>query len=172
MIRLETERLLFRDHEAIDLEPYCEMESDPRYRWPQRVHPRAELERSFREGWLPPKPMGLLATVFKPEHRFIGRCGLYPKRSDDNEIIPGQACLAFYLARPYWGRGLATEAGRAFINYGFKELGLSRIEAGADTKNLASNRVLQKLGFACIQSGEGGGNSWHLYELRLETATT
>ena len=48
------------------------------YRAPQRVHPRAELERS-----------------------------------DDGEVIPGEARLAYYLARPYWGRGLATEAGRA-----------------------------------------------------------
>jgi ribosomal-protein-alanine N-acetyltransferase len=30
--------------------------------------------------------------------------------------------LAFYLARAYWGRGLATEAGRAFVNFGFNEL--------------------------------------------------
>ena len=58
MLRLETERLLFRDHEERDLEPYCEIESDPEYRWPQVVHPRAELERSFREGWLPRKAMG------------------------------------------------------------------------------------------------------------------
>ena len=57
---LETERLLFRDHEDADIEPYCEMESDPEYRAPQRVHPREELERSFREGWLSPKPMACL----------------------------------------------------------------------------------------------------------------
>src|SRR5215475_8979377 len=87
---LETERLLFRDHEDADMEPYCEMESDVEYRAPQRVHPREELERSFREGWLPPKPMGLLATIYKPEGRYIGRCGLYPCRGDDGEVIPGE----------------------------------------------------------------------------------
>ena len=166
MIILETERLLFRDHEESDLEPYCEMEADPEYRRPRRVHPRAELERSFREGWLPRKPMGLLATVFKPDGRYIGRCGLYPNRGEDDKIIPGEARLAFYLARPYWKRGLSTEAGQAFIRYGFKELGLSRIEAGMNAKNAASIRVIEKLGFVWIRSGEGGGNSWHDYELR------
>jgi RimJ/RimL family protein N-acetyltransferase len=169
MTILEIERLLFRNHEEADLEPFCEMEADVEYRWPQKVHPRSELERSFREAWLPAKPMGLLATVFKPDNRYIGRCGLYPNRDDDDRIIPGEARLAFYLARPYWRRGLATEAGHAFIEWGFKTLRLSRIEAGANASNVASNRVLQKLGFVWIRSGEGDGNSWHDYELRNPT---
>ena len=163
---LETERLLFRHHQESDLGPFCEMESDPVYRSPQRVHPRAELERSFREGWMQPKPLGLLATVFKPEDRYIGRCGLYPRRNDANEVVPGEAVIAFYLARPYWGRGLATEAGRAFVQYGFRQLGLTRIEAGMNVKNLASIRVVEKLGFVWVRSGEGGGNLWHEYEIR------
>jgi len=163
---LETELLLFRPHQESDLEPFCEMESDPVYRSPQGVHPRTELERSFREGWMRPKSMGLLATVYKPEGRYIGRCGLYPLRNDANEVVPGEALIAFYLARPYWGRGLATEAGRAFIAHGFGQLGLSRIEAGINAKNLASIRVIEKLGFSWVRSGEGGGSSWHEYELR------
>ena len=163
---IETERLLFRDHVEADLEPFCEMESDAEYRCPQKVHPRAELERSFRECWMVPKPMALLATIFKPEGRYIGRCGLYPNRGEDDVVIPGEARLAFYLARPYWGRGLATEAGRAFIQRGFGVLGLSRIEAGANASNAASNQVLRKLGFKLIRSGQGGGSFWHDYELR------
>ena len=174
MIILQTERLLFRHHEEADLDAYCEMMADPEFRRLSGGRPlsREEAEKSFRsivigqEVWLRPKPLGLWATVFKPEGRYIGRCGLYPCRGDDNEVIPGEGVLAFYLARPYWGRGLATEAGRAFIEFGFRELGLSRIEAGANTLNLASNRVLQKLGFVWVRSGEGGGNSYHDYELR------
>jgi ribosomal-protein-alanine N-acetyltransferase len=166
MIILETERLLFRDHEEADLQPFCEMEADPEYRWPQRPRSREEAEATFHEVWLPRKPMGLLATVFKPEGRYIGHCGFYPRRGEDNGIIPGEARLAHYLARPYWGRGLATEAGRAFIRRAFSELGLSRIEAGVNAKNLASIRVVEKLGFVWVCSGEGGGNSWHRYELR------
>jgi ribosomal-protein-alanine N-acetyltransferase len=163
---LETERLCFRQHQESDREAYCEMESDPEYRWPQVVHPRDELERSFSQTLVPVKPFGLLATVFKPEGRYIGRCGLYPLRNEANEIAPGEANIAFYLARPYWGHGLATEAGRAFIEYGFGQLGLSRIEAGMNAKNLASIRVIEKLGFSWVRSGEGGGSSWHEYELR------
>ena len=165
---LETERLLFRNHIAADLDAFCEMESDAIYRRPQQVHPRSELERSFWESVSPPKAMGLLATVFKPEDRYIGRCGLYPNRNDVGNVIPGEAVLAFYLARPYWGRGLASEAGRAFVKYGFEILGLWRIVAGADVENLASNRAIEKSGLVYTHSGGGedGGNRWHAYELR------
>ena len=166
-VKLETPRLLFRDHEPADLEPYCEMESDPIYRWPQAVHSREAHERSFRETWLRPKAMGLFATVYKPDSRYIGRCGLYPYRNDSNTIVPGEAQIAFYLARPYWGRGLATEAGAAFVAHGFEVLGLHRIEAGINLRNGASIRVIEKLGFTWVRSGggEGGGDRWHDYEL-------
>jgi ribosomal-protein-alanine N-acetyltransferase len=174
MIVLETERLLFRDHIPADFEPYCEMEADPVYRAPQRVHPRAELERSFWESVLPPKAMGLLATVFKPDERYIGRCGLYPHRNDQGEIIAGEAVLAFYLARPYWGRGLASEAGRAFVDYGFTKLGLTRIVASASVENVGSNRAILNSGLVFTHSGgrEHGGPGWNAYEARKPLAAT
>ena len=164
MLRLESARLLFRDHVPDDLEPYCAMESDPEYRWPQPVHPRAELERSFRSTWLPPKPMGLYATVYKPDGAYIGRCGLYPARTDDGTLRPRVATLAYYLARPYWGRGLATEAAQAFVAHGFGALGLTCIQAGVNARHAASIRVLEKLAFVRVRSGEGGGEAWHDYE--------
>jgi ribosomal-protein-alanine N-acetyltransferase len=167
MIVLETERLLFRDHEEGDLDDYCEMMADPEFRRLSGGLPlsREEAEKSFRN-FLAPQPLRPLATVFKPEGRYIGRCGLYPHRDDDNVLVPGEAVLAYYLARLYWGRGLATEAGRAFVEHGFRELGLSRIVAGANAANIASNRVLVKVGFVWVRSGEGGGSAWHDYELR------
>lgn len=164
MIRLDTERLLFRDHEPGDLEPFCAMETDALYRAPQKVHPRAELERSFRETWLPAKPMRLLATVYKADGRYIGRCGLYPARGPRDEIIDGEARLAYYLARPYWGRGLATEAARAFVAYGFDTLGLRRIEAGVNARNAASIRIIEGLGFRRIGTAECAGAGYD-YEL-------
>jgi len=169
---LETERLLFRYHEPPDLDAYGEMMAEPEFRRLCGGRPlsREEAETSFRHilAHSSPelKPMTLLATVYKPEGRYIGRCGLYPHRTDANEVIPGEGVLAYYLARPYWGRGLATEAARAFLDYGFKELGLSRIVAGANVLNVASNRVLQKIGMVLMYTGEGGGNAYHDYELR------
>ena len=164
MLRLETERLLFRDHELGDLDAYCELESDPIYRAPQRVQPRAELERGFSNGLLRPKDLGLFATVFKEDGRYIGRCGLYHFRNPQGETRTDEALIGFYIGRPYWGRGLATEAGRAWIRYAFEVLGLRRIEAGIAADNVASLRVVEKLGFRWLRSG-GAGTRWHDLEL-------
>ena len=156
---------MFRDHEPDDIEPYCAMESDPLYRAHQTVHPREELERSFRQTWLPRKEMGLLATVFKEDVRYIGRTGLYPHRTEGGVIVPQEATLAFYLARPYWGRGIASEAGAAFVEHGFRDLGLLKIHAGMNTANKASIRVIEKLGFTWVRSGGNAVTQWHDYEL-------
>lgn len=165
MVRLETARLILRDHQPEDLEPYCEMESDQVYRAHQPVHPREELERSFKNSALPRKEMGLLATVLKEDGRYLGRTGLYPHRTEAGVIVPREATLAFYLARPYWGRGIATEVGRAFVEHGFTDLGLVKIHAGMNAANQASLRVIEKLGFSWVRSGEDGSIQWHDYEL-------
>lgn len=54
--------------------------------------------------------------------------------------------LAYWIGRPFWGRGYATEAARAVLRYGFGELKLNRIFAAAMTANPASSRVMAKLG--------------------------
>jgi ribosomal-protein-alanine N-acetyltransferase len=55
--------------------------------------------------------------------------------------------VGYDIGRPWWGRGLASEAAAAIVRYGFSVLGLHRIEAGVLPENVASVRVLQKLGF-------------------------
>jgi len=54
--------------------------------------------------------------------------------------------LGYVVARDYWGRGIATEATKAVIDFGFKVLDLKRIEALCDPRNIASARVLEKCG--------------------------
>ena len=166
VIYLETERLLFRDHQLGDLKNYCAMESDPVYRAPQIVHSRDEIERSFRETVLKPKALGLRATVFKPDACYVGRCGLYPFRTEAGDLVPGEAFIAFYIARPYWGRGIATEAGQAWVRHGFDTLGLQRIVAGVNAANIASTRVVEKLGFRWLRSGGDHLTRWNDFELR------
>jgi ribosomal-protein-alanine N-acetyltransferase len=70
----------------------------------------------------------------------MGRCGL--------QIIPdtGEVEIDFLLGRPFWGQGFASEAGRASLNYGFEQLSLNQIVGIVHPKNIASQRVLEKLG--------------------------
>jgi RimJ/RimL family protein N-acetyltransferase len=64
----------------------------------------------------------------------------------DIETDHGQAELSFWIGRPFWGRGYASEAAAALIRHGFDSLGLNRIYAHHMFRNPASGCVLQKLG--------------------------
>jgi RimJ/RimL family protein N-acetyltransferase len=168
MIVLETKRLLFRDHTLGDLEPFCAMQADPEVRRYVGGKPRTRTaaEEKFRTVYLPAVSdrKGMWATVFKPEGCYIGYCGVYP-RSGPAGPTPDEGVLAFYLARGFWGRGLATEAGRAFIDFGFAVLNLSRIMASVEVGNEASVRVLNKLGFAWVRREKGEVRSYDEFEL-------
>jgi RimJ/RimL family protein N-acetyltransferase len=69
-----------------------------------------------------------------------GVVGLHVKRDDDI------AEIGYWIGKPYWGRGYATEAAREVMRFGFEKLGLNKIYAGYFTRNPASGSVLRKLG--------------------------
>lgn len=64
--------------------------------------------------------------------------------------------------RKHWGRGFASEAARAALNYGFTSLELNEIFASADGGNAASIRVLTKAGFKFVEQfdSEGAQHDW------------
>ncbi len=87
--------------------------------------------------------------------RHKGRCGLYPRFSFGGGTVTGEAALAFYIAREFWGRGLASEAALAFVRFGWEGLHLSRIVASVEVGNDASARILEKIGFNLIATERG-----------------
>jgi len=158
--------MLFRDHQLADQEAYCEMESDREYRFPSSRSPASGTGAGFSRSLAATKADGAIGNGSQSHGFLYWSVRHLSMPGSDDQIIAGAARLAYYLARPYWGQGLATEASRAFVDYGFRDLDLSRIEAGVNANNVASIRVLQKLGFKWILSGEGDGNTWHRFELR------
>jgi [ribosomal protein S5]-alanine N-acetyltransferase len=64
----------------------------------------------------------------------------------DIDAEHAQAELGFWIGKPFWGRGYATEAGAALLRFGYKSLELNRIYAHHMVRNPASGRVLLKLG--------------------------
>jgi RimJ/RimL family protein N-acetyltransferase len=69
----------------------------------------------------------------------IGACGIVTQ-----DRMPE---LGYWLGVPYWGKGYATEALHAAIDYGFTDLGHEALQAGSRVTNPASRRVLEKCGF-------------------------
>jgi RimJ/RimL family protein N-acetyltransferase len=175
MIFLETERLLFRPHRREDEPAFIRMHTDPRVRryaggpaWSGEI----ALQR-FQTEYLgkPYKTYGLWAAVLKmeskgkenEEEKFIGSAGLRFVRA-------GEASLGLYFAPFYWGRGFGTEAGRAFVDLAFDRLELSRVVADVEKGHTASERVLQKVGFAKVREEviPGGSRIICHYELPLK----
>ena len=62
-------------------------------------------------------------------------------------VVSRRAELGYALGRPFWGSGYMHEALEAFITYAFETLGLNRLEADIDPRNLASAKTLERLGF-------------------------
>jgi ribosomal-protein-alanine N-acetyltransferase len=101
---------------------------------------------------------------------FLGWCSL--TRWD-----PGNrsAAIGFCYAEDAWGHGYATEAARALLQWAFDTMDLNRVQAEVDTRNAASARVLEKLGFVqegtlredCVVDGEVS-DSWVFGLLRRE----
>jgi len=169
LIVLETERLLFRPHQPNDLEAYCAMEMDPDVRRfvGGAPRPRESAERRF---WAEVEAnashrLSLWAAVYKPEDRYIGRCGVYPDLGQNGEELPGIGKLSYFLMPAYWGQGLATEAGTAFVRFGFEELGLTRIRSTVQAGHTASIRVLEKIGFTLAKAEIGEHRSFCHYEI-------
>ncbi len=72
----------------------------------------------------------------------VGTCSLFYFH-----LASRRAEIGYALGRPYWGAGYMHEALRALVGYAFREMGLNRLEADIDPRNLASARTLERLGF-------------------------
>ncbi|MCH8155497.1 MAG: GNAT family N-acetyltransferase [Proteobacteria bacterium] len=140
-----TERLRLRGWRRDDAPALAAMNADPevmRYIGSGAKLYAEALERA--ESLVRERPgdgLGLWAIEESATGVFHGWAGLIPL--DDTEEIE----LAYRLAKSSWGRGIATEAARPLLAYGFDELRLARIAAVTDPENRASRRVLDKLGF-------------------------
>jgi RimJ/RimL family protein N-acetyltransferase len=83
-----------------------------------------------------------LAIERSADGLFIGWCALSNWNPDYRS-----AMIGYCLAEAAWGHGFATEAAGAVLQWAFATLDLNRVQSGADTRNHASERVLEKLGF-------------------------
>lgn len=104
--------------------------------WPYTVRDAEAFLASPKD---PVLPSFLIFERTHAEPRLVGSCGLGRRPS-------GAVELGYWVGRPFWGRGFATEAGRALIDIA-RALGLRQLEASHFIDNPASARVLDKLGF-------------------------
>jgi RimJ/RimL family protein N-acetyltransferase len=156
IIILETRRLLLRRQIMEDLDALWALYSNPEITRYIPDAPRSRDEAQEELEWHmrghPRYPeLGLWATIHKETGKFIGRCGLLPWTIDGQREVE----VAYTIARDFWGQGLATEAARSILGYGFTQLHLSRLICLIDPENIASQRVAEKIGMTLEKKVDG-----------------
>lgn len=153
---LETSRLLLRPLTLDDLDALARLYRDPDIRrfFPEGILTEAQTKEEL--DWIinvyyGQYGFGLWATVHKTMGQFIGRCGLIPWTLEGRQEVE----VAYMLDKAYWGQGLATEVAQAIRDYGFTQLGLSRLICLIDPDHTASQRVAEKIGMTLEQSLDG-----------------
>jgi ribosomal-protein-alanine N-acetyltransferase len=142
MSELETERLRLREFRQSDLPVVAG--------WDETLHAEEFLEfcfRSYREWGMGPWAMVLKETPLKQAGVIVGNCGFCRIRYEQAaETFEHSGEVNYYVARQYRGQGLATEALRTVLKFGFGELRLTRIQGRCAPENVSSERVLLKAG--------------------------
>ena len=147
-MKITTERLVLREFGENDWRAVLDYQRDPLYLryYPWEDRSQADVRDfvdMFRE-WQAEQPRRRfqLAIVLREGGRLIGNCGI--RRKPDNQW---EADIGYELAPHHWGHGYATEAARAMVDFGFRDLSLRRISSWCIADNEASARVLERLGF-------------------------
>jgi ribosomal-protein-alanine N-acetyltransferase len=146
-IELVTPRLLLREFAADDVDDLHAMDGDARVMrfLANGLAPRTRDEcaaalRRMGERYREQPGYGLLHARTRDEGRFVGGCGLFALADG------GDVEIAYRLPVACWGRGYATEMARAVLAHGFDTLRLPRIIGLTWPENVASQRVLERIG--------------------------
>lgn len=145
--RLETERLILRDFRLEDTEAVHAYGSDPEVTqympWgPNRPEDTAAfIARALEQKTTWPRLELGLALELKSEAQVVGAIALHLR-----DLRHSTMEIGYVLRRDLWGKGLVSEAARALMAMGFEQLGLHRITAACDVRNVGSYRVMEKLG--------------------------
>lgn len=149
---LLTDRLRLRQIREDDAEALCAYYADEQvtkyldWNGPSTPEEAAKLIRGWNDKYAERSllPWGI---CLRTDPTLIGTVMLMPIRGtfEDYPLYPVN--IGFELARPYWKRGLITEAVQAAVNYGKKTFGVGRFQAEVLPENAASVALLEKVGF-------------------------
>jgi len=168
---LETDRLLLRPLELSDAEAMFAMDKNPevhKYLWQTPVQKVAEVIKviHYVNEQYERNNIGRFATILKETGEFIGLTGI---KFVDDHVENGNTNFYDYgyrLAEQFWGKGYATEASYAWLNYGFKEMHIDKMNAYTHAQNGASNHVLQKVGMKFMEDyPDNDGVIWKWWQM-------
>lgn len=159
---LETERTIMRYLMGEDAEDFYNLNLDPevlKYTGDapfESIHSAREFLMNYDQYQL--YGVGRLAVIHKKTSKFMGWCGI------KYSLVQDEYDLGFRFFRRYWNQGFATETAKACLSYGFNQLGLPRIVGRAMKENIASIKVLEKIGMTLKATFDFEGRDGVIYE--------
>lgn len=168
---IETERLTLRKMTETDAEELFNIFSDPiAMRYFGVIFDRQRMDKWVRNNLEHEKQHGfsLLSVVLKDNGEVIGDCGLETDQIDGQTVVG----IGFDFKRSYWGKGYATEAARAVLEYGFTNLELDSIFGWIDPQNTPSQRVAERIGMLVDRYVDRGGKKYVLYSIKRKNWDT
>lgn len=169
---LETDRLILRELKSSDAEAFFAMDHNPKvhqYLWNkpvQKIEETIEVITFVRQQYVD-NGIGRFAIILKKANEFIGWAGLKYNTEEVNHKINFYD-IGYRLDEKFWGKGYASEASFAWLKYAFETMNIKTIEAAAHAENVASNRILQKMGMQMTEHYLEDEVSWNWYQLENE----
>jgi len=162
----ETKRFELRELGVQNSEDFYRLNKDPQVMLFTGEKPFGSLEEAVRflKSYDPYSAYGYGRWAVYPlgSSRFLGWCGL--KYHPESNLTD----LGFRIFRNYWGMGIATETSLGALDYGFGSLRLSKVIGRVMDENLASVRVLKKVGMERIGAFEEVGFKGSVYQVTKE----
>ena len=174
-VYIETERLILRDLRDEDIDGIYELDSNPlvhKYLGNNPITTKKKAEEIVRFVQLQYKERGIgrFAVIEKYSGNFIGWSGL-KLNLEEKEALNGKQKfydIGYRLIPEFWGKGYATESSVKMLQYGFETLKLNTIVGAAEAANIASNKVLKKIGLKFINEFKYDNIPCNWYELNKE----
>ncbi len=168
----ETERLILRELVATDAEGLFAVDSDPEVHTYLGNNPVKSIGQikdviQFIRNQYIENGIGRWAIIEKTTNTFIGWAGLKLVKEPTNNHC-NYYDLGYRLNKNFWGKGFATEAAKAAVDYGIHQLNLKDIYAIADVNNIASKNVLQKAGLKFIETFNLEGTPHNWFHLQIK----
>lgn len=167
---IETERLLLRELLLSDTDGMFELDSNPNVHIYLGNKPVLNIEESkkyieYAQQQYKTFGIGRWAVILKETNEFLGWSGI---KFITDEINNHQNFyeIGYRFIEKHWGKGYASEAGKAFVDYAFNQMKVEILYAYADEGNVNSRKILEKLGLQYVNSFEYQGEMEVWYELK------
>jgi ribosomal-protein-alanine N-acetyltransferase len=172
---IETERLIMRDLLESDTQGIFELDSNPDVHKYLGKNPIKTLKQAgdsikFIRKQYEERSIGRFATIEKSSGDFIGWSGIKYNIGDKEELGVKRDFydIGYRFIPRYWGKGYATESSKAVLDFGFAKLNIETMCGAAEMGNVASNKVLQKIGLKYIEQFIYDNEMINWYQLKKE----